>query len=371
MQCEVYNAAMFRGVRPAAVIAKGILLFAILEFLLVSIEPRLDWVSIYAVAGMKRERFPVSTLAPTDAALDVGNLAAMFASHVVSNQKAPGEFRIMVLGDSATWGTQDRVEQMMPAQLNDLGLTCGDKKVRVYNLSFPRSSATKDLMIMDYAMSYQPDMFIWLITWYTLMPKTRVDHILVTQNPEEFYKLGRRFDFLPKDYVAPTWFDDALSRNRSLFRVARYQVYSVVEAATGVDQLPGPPIDVPGALTADTTFEGMKPPTLRPGQISLDQVADAYKLAGDVPIIVVNEPMQILSGVLNSDVRYNGYYPRWVYDQYRQYVGVAAAQNSWDYVDLWNAFPASDFGDTPLHLLPDGQQMLAKMLAPSIQKYCQ
>ncbi len=367
----MYNAHVSRNIRPLAVAAKGLGLFVLIEFAFLSISPRLDSFSVYALLGIKRERFPVSTLAPIDAALDVGNLQAMFASHVVSNPKAPNEFRVMVLGDSATWGTQDRVEQMMPAQLNDLELTCGSRRVRAYNLSFPRSSATKDLMIMDDAMRYQPDMFIWLITWYTLMPKTREDHVLVVQNPEAFYDLARRFDFLPKDYPQPSWMDDVLSRNRSAFRVARYQLYSLVQLATGSDQLPGPPIDVPGQLTADTTFEGMKPPVLRKAQVSLDQVADAYKLAGSVPIVLVNEPMQILSGVPHSDVRYNGYYPRWVYDQYRAYLGEAAAQNGWDYLDLWNAFPATYFGDTPLHLIPQGQQMLAQMLAPAIQRYCQ
>ncbi len=367
----MYNAHMSGQVRPLAVAVRGAAIFVLLEVVFASVSPRLDSLSVYTLLGIKRERFPVSTLAPVDAALDVGNLQAMFASHAVSNPKAPDEFRVMVLGDSATWGTQDRVEQMMPAQLNDLNLTCGSRKVRAYNLSFPRSSSTKDLMIMDEAMAYHPDMFIWLITWYTLMPKTRVDHVLVTQNPEEFYKLAHRFDFLPKDYPQPTFLDDVLSRNRSAFRVARYQLYSLLELATGVDQLPGPPIDVPGQLTADTTFEGMKPPTLRKAQVSLDQVADAYKLAGNVPIILVNEPMQVLSGVANSDVRYNGYYPRWVYDQYRQYLAEAAAQNKWDYLDLWNAFPATYFGDTPLHLIPPGQQMLAQMLAPEIQKYCE
>ena len=367
----MYNAAMSGTVRPGAVIAKGIALFIAIEIVIVSIGPRLASISVYALPGLKRERFPVSTLAPVDAALDVGDLPAMFASHVVSDPKSPEEFRVIVLGDSATWGTQDRVDEMMPAQLNDLGLACGSRRVVAYNLSFPRSSATKDLMIIANAMSYEPDLIIWMITWYTLMPKTRVDHVLVTQNPEEFYNLAQRFGFLPKDYRAPTWLDNALALNRSLYRVARYQLYSLIQLATGVDQLKGPPIDVSNELSADTTFEGMKPPTLRKAQVSLDQVADAYKLADDVPIILVNEPMQILSGVPNSDVRYNSYYPRWVYEQYRQYLGETATASGWDYLDLWNAFPAREFGDTPLHLLPQGQQALAQMLVPAIQKYCQ
>lgn len=362
---------MFSGIRPITLVIKTCIFFVLIEFALVSAAPQLEWLSVYSLTGLKRERFPVSTLAPIDAALDVGSLPAMFASHVVSNPKPTNEFRIMVFGDSATWGTQDRADQMLPAQLNDLNLSCRGRKVSAYNLSFPRSSASKDLMIMDYASAFKPDMYIWLITWYTLMPKTRVDHVLIGQNPEEYYKLARRFSFLPKDYPAPTWFDDVLSRNRSLFRVARYQVYALVEGATGTEQLPGPPIDVPAQLTGDTTFEGMKPPTLRPGQVSLDQVRDAYQLAGNTPMILVNEPMQILTGVPNSDLQYNGYYPRWVYDQYRQYVQQAASQNGWDYLDLWNAFPASYFGDTPLHLNPPGQQMLAQMLEPAIEKYCQ
>ena len=87
-------------------------------------------------------------------------------------------------------------------------------------------------------------------------------------------------------------------------------------------------------------------------------------------MLLVNEPTLVLSGVPNSDIHYNDYYPRWVYDQYRQYVSAAAAQNHWDYLDLWNVFPPSYFTDTPLHLNPQGETELAKMIAPAIVKGC-
>ncbi len=357
-------------VNPWRVLLKGVLLFLIFEIALYSLAPNLGFINIYAPLGLERQRFPIATLDPIDAALDVDNLDAMVASHIISRPKAPNEFRVMVLGDSAVWGLQLSPEQTLPSQLNALGLTCGSKKVTTYNLSFPRSSSTKDLMILDKVRQYQPDLIIWLVTWYTLMPKTRVDHVIVDQNPDEFYKLGRRFDFLPKDFQPKNLWDEVFYEQRALFRIARYQLYPMVQLATGLDQIPGPPEVVPPGLTSDTTFEGLKPPTLRKSQVSLDQVQDFYQLAGKTPVLLINEPMLILSGIPNSDLRYNSYYPRWVYDQYRQYLDEAAVEKGWNYLDLWNIFPPGYFTDTPLHLTPSGEQHLAEVIAPSIQKAC-
>ena len=102
----------------------------------------------------------------------------------------------------------------------------------------------------------------------------------------------------------------------------------------------------------------------------MDQVQDFYDLAGKTHVFLINEPMLILNGIPNSDLRYNSYYPRWVYDQYRQYLNAAASQKGWDYLDLWNIFPSSFFTDTPLHLNPYGEQQLAEVIAPAIQKAC-
>ncbi len=361
---------MQNAVNPWRVLIKGFIAFLILEYALVWMLPDLRPLNVYATLHMKRERFPLSTSSPIDDALDVGNLDVMFASHIVSEPKGPNEFRVLVLGDSAVWGLQLTPDQTLPGQLDALNLTCGDKNVRVYNLSFPRSSATKDLMILDKALQFKPDLVLWLVTWYTLMPKTRVDHWLVTQNYAEFYKLGHRFDFLPRGYTAPTPVDTLVARNRELFRETRFELYSLIQLATGLDQIPGPPEVLPATLSRDTTFEGLKPPTLNRSQVSVDQVQHFYELAGNVPVVLINEPILVLSGVPNSDVRYDSYYPRWVYDQYRQYLGEAAAQHGWNYLDLWNVFAPSYYSDTPLHLIPKGQGLLAEALAPSIQGAC-
>ena len=90
---------------------KGILLFFAAEFLFYAVHPDLSRLNIYNSPAMKRQRFPVDTHPPADAALDAGDLGAMFASHIVSEPKAPNEYRVFILGDSAVWGAELSVNQ--------------------------------------------------------------------------------------------------------------------------------------------------------------------------------------------------------------------------------------------------------------------
>lgn len=361
---------MHSNINPWRILTKGIIVFLLFEYFLIASHANFGYLNVYAALGLQRLRFPTSTHAPEDAALDVGNLDAMFASHIVSQPKANDEFRVLLLGDSAMWGFLLQPEQTLSGQLNALGLACGNKKIQVYNLSYPRSSATKDLMILDKAMNYQPDLIVWPVTLYTLMPKTRIDHWLIEQNPEELYNLDARFHFLPGNYPPETLSDRILGPQRSLFRVLRYQLYSLVNLATGSDQIQTTYDTVSAELHSDLKFEGMNPPTVTPRQISIDQVQDFYLLAKNVPVILVNEPIMIVTNTPNSDIRYNFDYPRWVYDQYRLYLGEAATQNGWNYLDLWDRFPAKYYTNTTLHINPEGERLLAEMLAPSIQKAC-
>jgi hypothetical protein len=138
-------------IRPWQVLAKGLAVFLIFEFAFCALRPNLKWLNVYNLSALKRQRFPISTEAPEDGALDVANLDAMLASHIVSEPKKPDEYRVFLLGDSAEWGIGLTPEQTLPGQMDALGLKCGNKNVQVYNLSFPVASATKDLMILDEA----------------------------------------------------------------------------------------------------------------------------------------------------------------------------------------------------------------------------
>ena len=184
---------MLQPVNPWRVFLKGIILFLAAEFIFYAIPPDLSRLTVYRFPALTRQRFPISTQPSEDAALDMDNLDAMFASHIVSEPKAPNEYRVLVLGDSAVWGIGLTPEQTLPNQMDAVGLKCGNKIVRTYNLSFPESSSTKDLMILDTAMQYQPNEIIWLITWTTLTPKARTNHPLIWNKPAEYYKLALRF----------------------------------------------------------------------------------------------------------------------------------------------------------------------------------
>ncbi len=349
---------------------KTISVLVLLQWMLLGAVPGMQRESIYGILGLKRERLPLSTVSPFDNALDVGTLGSMFASHVISNSKAPDEFRVLVLGDSTTWGLQLRADEVLPGQFNQLGLTCGKKRLRFYNLSFPRPSATKDLLILDQALATKPDAIMWFVTWYTLSPKTRVDHWLIEQNPGAYRRLGTRFDFLPRDYKPLTWAERVFAGDSAVFRTIRYQLYAPVQMATERDNIAGPPHVPATELSADESFEGLKPPTLKPNRVSIDQVADFMELATGTPVLLVNEPIQIMQGMANSDVRYNSYYPRWVYDQYRSTVAEAASANGWNYLDVWDLFPEQSFADTPLHLKPEAHRELAEYLAPQVLLMC-
>jgi len=80
----------------------------------------------------------------------------------------------------------------------------------------------------------------------------------------------------------------------------------------------------------------------------------------------VNEPILISRGE-NSDIRYNFFYPRWAYDDYRQALQAKAIANGWNYLDLWDLVPESEFTNSAIHLTPAGEQLLAERIAWEIE----
>lgn len=345
------------------------ILFLLVELIFANTNPDLQSWAIYH-APHKRLRLPTSTHPPEDAALEVGDLETLIASHIVSEPKSADEYRVLILGDSAVWGFLLDIDQTLPEQLNAMGMkSCGGKRLRFYNLSYPFASVTKDLMILDKAMAYKPDMIVWTLSLVTVMYKARTIHWLLPQNPDELESLNARFHFLPPDHRANSRWEVLVIRHRKLRQILRYQLASLIPEATGEEQFyPATYQTVPTELVSDLEFEGLSPPTLRPKRLAIDEIQDAYELSGGLPILLVNEPILIVPESPNSDIRYDGYYPRWAYDQYRQIMAQAAAQSGWDYLDLWDLIPASYFTNTPLHINAAGESLLAAALAPSIQR---
>jgi hypothetical protein len=77
--------------------------------------------------------------------------------------------------------------------------------------------------------------------------------------------------------------------------------------------------------------------------------------------------MFISTGV-NSELRYNSFYPRWAYDQYRDLLNAQVQAKGWHYLDMWNAIAPEEFTDTPVHLTPQGSTQYAQLIGREVLK---
>jgi len=162
------------------------------------------------------------------------------------------------------------------------------------------------------------------------------------------------------------WKRTIVGGRRQLADLLRLQLYGVLWAATGIDQ------DIPETYTlrqedleADRGFHNLQPPHLQASDLALEILSAGVRLAGDTPVLLVNEPMFISQGQ-NSDIRYNFYYPRWAYDDYRRIMSEESQRKNWQYLDLWNAVPGSEFTNSAVHMTPDGTRLYASQVLRAI-----
>jgi hypothetical protein len=326
--------------------------------------------SLYNLVFPGRERFPFGETRESYN-LSLFNLDAMFASHVLAGtEKTPDEYRVLLIGDSSAWGTLLTPEQTLAGQLNKNAITACGKTVRAYNLGYPTISLTKDLMILDEAKKYRPDMVIWLTTLEAFPNDKQLTSPIVANNAQRVqglittYQLP--FDANDADLVHPsTWDQTLVSQRRSIADLLRLQIYGALWTSTGIDQIY--PEDYERAQTdleANEDFHGL---TSLQDALAFDVLDAGMSIAPHT--MLVNEPMLISDG-LNSDIRYNFFYPRWAYDEYRHQLAEHAAERNWRYLDLWDLVPASEFTNSAIHLTPAGETLLAKTIAEAIQTEC-
>jgi hypothetical protein len=344
------------------------LLFALLYPL-----PGLGRLSAYNVLFPGRQRLPYGDNPSRAYNVSVLNVDAMFASHELNaGAKPAGEFRVLLIGDSSTWGWLLKPADTLAAQINRAALRTQDgRQVRAYNLGYPIMSLAKDLLIIDRAMSYQPDLVIWLVTLESFPADKQLFHPLLQHNPTAERSLiaryGLKLDPNDPQFVTPNLWDRTLvGSRRDLADLLRLQLYGVLWAATGIDQ-DYPAQYEPAAidLEADNTFHDLQPPTLQTSDLAFDELQAGVQRIGKTPLLIVNEPILISNGK-NSDVRYDFFYPRWAYDQYRTLMANQAQAGGWNYVDLWDLLPMQEFTNSAVHYTPTGAQTLAAQLLPRI-----
>jgi hypothetical protein len=356
------------------VLVKALLLFAALDVLVALINP-LPWlggISAYNTLLPGRLRLPYGDAPDQDYNLSLNNLNAMFASHEVARPKAANEYRVLLMGDSSVWGWLLPAQATLAAQLNQvLPSTAAGKQVRVYNLGYPILSITKDMLLLSLVQRYQPDLIVWLVTLESFPADKQLFPPIVQNNADRMRQLIARYqvNLNPNDpsFANPNFWDRTLiGRRRDLADLLRLQLYGVAWAATGIDQaIPATYTPRTVDLEADASFHGLQPPHLAASDLAFDVLAAGVSEAGAVPVLVVNEPTFVSNGQ-NSDIRYNFFYPRWAYDDFRQLLADDAHSHGWRYLDLWDAAGNDQFTDSPIHLSAEGNGRLAAKLTGPI-----
>ncbi len=361
--------------------------------------PHLGRLSLYNTLLPGRLRLPYGENPAADYNLTLNNLPAMFASHAISRPKAADEFRIVLIGDSAVWGWLLENEQTLAGQFSkqrsggaeeqgsrgteeqkDKGespnLQSPISNLKVYNLGYPVLSLTKDLLLLEQSLAYEPDLIIWPVTLQSFARERQLDHPLLQNNPATVRDLIAHYhlDLDPNDprFVKPAfWQSTIIGQRRALADLLRLQLYGFSWVATGIDQ--DIPTDYPprqSDFDEDVSWLDYEQPiTLTADQLTFDVLAAGIAAAGDVPLWVINEPMYISDG-RNSDLRYNAFYPRWAYDQYRILLAEMATAEGWNYLDLWDAIPPTEFTDTPVHLTAEGNRQLAVIICGVVLPDC-
>ena len=366
MQDENDNSA---SVNVWRVLLKGLLLFFAcnLIFAFSNADVWLGKISAYNYIFPGRQRLPWSENPTVAYNLSLNNLDAMFASHEISGAtKAEDEFRVILIGDSSTWGFLLPVEDMLSEQLNLSGITTeSGKNVRVYNFGFPTISLTKDLLILDRAMQYEPDLIVWLVTLEAFPRNKQIFTPLVQNNPSaanyliESFQLG--LNEYSDDFITATFWDKTIiGQRKELANLFRLQLYGVMWAATSIDQ------DIyddyeprKSDFEADDSYYDYSTDDMTADTLSFDVITAGIQLAGDVPVLIVNEPIFISEGE-NSDIRYNHLYPRWAYDLYRILLAEESFENDWQYADFWDFVLPEEFTNTAIHMTPYGTSLLAE-----------
>lgn len=361
--------------------ARNVLFKALILFILANLIfalwyplPVLGRISAYNHLFPGRLRLPYGENPEKAYSLNLFNLEAMFASHELSASAKPAdEYRVILIGDSSTWGFLLPANQTLSAYLNATDIRLPDKrKVHAYNLGYPVMSLTKDLLILSYAMRYKPDLIIWPLTLESFPYDKQLYAPLLQNNAELVRALIHTYqlnlDPQSPELISPSfWQRTIVGARRPLADLLRLQLFGLLWAATGIDQ------DIPSAYTprledlpANESFHNLQPPHLNASDLAFDTLAAGVRMVGNVPILFVNEPMFISQGE-NSNIRYNFYYPRWAYDDYRKLMWENSRKNGWHYIDLWDSVTTDEFTNSAVHLTPEGTQQFAQRLAEAIK----
>jgi hypothetical protein len=120
----------------------------------------------------------------------------------------------------------------------------------------------------------------------------------------------------------------------------------------------------------DGTYKGYADQRINESDLALEVIQKAIEKNPSMEFILINEPILISSGI-NSDIRYNYYYPRWAYDRYREIINNFIKQHQIKYYDFWDLAPEENFTNSAIHLDLTGEKLLADQISQIIEEHCE
>lgn len=359
------------------VILKALALFVIVNLVFLWADPISDLgrLSAYNVIFPGRVRLPFGEDFERSYNISILQLDAMFASHELSDGAKPAdEYRVLLVGDSSVWGFLLGPDETISAQLNKLDLVAVDgRRVRAYDLGYPTMSVTKDLLFLDQGLRYEPDLILWFVTLESLPINKQLTSPVLQHNPMAVRDLIERnkLSIDPEDeaFIEPSFWDQTLvGQRRELADLLRLQLFGLMWAATQIDHHVPDELDRPQDDQPDEgVFQDYEGDLMPEETLAIEILEAGIRMAGEVTLVLINEPIFIAQGV-NSEIRYNSFYPRWAYDQYREMMVGQATLKGWNYVDLWDEVPSDEFTDSAIHYSSAGVERVVDRIRAVISQ---
>lgn len=363
------RAAPFRSLRAMArIFIKSMLLLLILNVIRVvfniNIVDSIININTWGLTGHGRERL----VYPGDFKNGQLPIESLLATHeLVYRPKAADEYRVLVLGSSGIVGYGLHDQDTFTAQLNARGLKIDGKRVVTYNLAYPSPQVARDIVILDAAVQYQPDLVIWFCTAGAVIntPHKGDNTAFFDLNRARLKRLTDAFGLqswyvawmLPEPDQNP-WFtfyhqDTLLTWLDSLLYPFSTPDLALINRRSG-DEL------IPPKASYFAGMDGFSPQPNQTWQFFL--VGQTLTQRVGAGLLIIDEPTLIGHGP-NSDINYNKTYERVFYDNFRGAMSLFTQQHHIWYADLFNVIPASNFTDTALHADRIGYSILVDRVA--------
>jgi len=335
------SAKLNRGVKPFGVIWKALLLFVAFELLL-SLFPGPGYF-VFKQFMPKLDKFPIYVVnydPQSKHGFDVQNIFdinTLLLSHIISSDRKPqNQYRVVFIGDSTV--NRGDIYSIVDQQ------HCDGKILHAYNLGYPGVSAIKDLMILQEAMKYAPDLIVWSVT-YSISQK--LEGFLLT-NSDQLKQLINTYHLSPADYNSYLKPQSVIGGSNKI-RLETYLIlnYVILNPATGGKN------SVAQIALNDETGSRQPLDTSGYGGQLYSTIQTLKGIAKGVPVLLIDEPRPSFIVDQEEDV------------QFRNAILSLSRKDQLNFLDLWNLVPDQGFLDR-IHRNPEGEMLFDRAAIPAI-----